>query len=58
MGSPLKNGQLVPVEIVDTRSRRVETFFRVVLPALGTVEIHGDFSAVARLIQLVRWEAL
>lgn len=54
----VKTRQLVPVEIVDSSRRRgVETSLRMELPGLGSVEIRGDFGAVARLIQLVRWES-
>jgi hypothetical protein len=50
--------QLIPVEVVDTPRRSAEAAFRLVLPALGVVEIRGDFGAVAKVIQLVRWEAV
>lgn len=53
-----RTGQLVPVEIVDTRRGSLETSFRVVLPAHGAVEIRGDFGAVTKVLQLMRWESV
>ena len=53
-----KAAQLIPVEVVETPRRGAEAAFRLVLPALGAVEIRGDFGAVAKVVQLVRWEAV
>ena len=50
--------QLVPVQVVKSRGRSVEASFQLTFPEIGSVAISGDYGAVVRLLQVLRWEAI
>ena len=50
--------QLVPVEVVKVRNRGVEASFSLAFPELGSASISGDYGAVVRVLQILRWEAV